>query len=138
MTDDADPLIYVFDESERKSSGAYFWDSLREELPAWRDLEYEWIASSTFGDQVIRTQNSPIHDGPAIYMHGPDVAGPRSPDTNWIENILFLGNSESEWLERVRRFGDEYAVAPASIDDCIDNGDEYRAIYRLLNPGLKW
>jgi hypothetical protein len=78
-----DPYVRIFDLSERKKSGAYFWDSLRDELLGWKELEYEWIGTSTFGDQIILTHNSPLHDGPAIYMHGPDVAGPQSASALW-------------------------------------------------------
>ena len=134
-----DPLVCIFDASDRPTEGAYFWDSLRDEIPAWKDLKYEWVASSRFGDQVIVTRNSPLHPGrPAVYMHGPDVAGPNSQDPNWIDNILYLGPSLEEWLARVGRFGDEYSVAPGSIDDLLSDPEEYRSIYRQLNPGLGW
>ena len=133
-----DPLVHIFKETERRSEGAYFWDSLRDEVPAWKDLQYEWIASSRFGDQIILTSNSPIHDGPALYMHGPDVAGPDSADANWIDNILYLGSSVEEWLARIERFGDEHSVAPGSIDQSVHEPEEYRRIYRDLNPGLPW
>jgi hypothetical protein len=131
------PLIFVFDKSDRQTEGAYFWDSLRE-IPAWKELKYEWIARSRFGDQVIFTTNSPIHSGPAVYMHGPDVAGPDSADSNWIDNILYLGPLVEEWLARVERFGDEYSVAPGTIDESVSYPEEYRKIYRELNPGLRW
>lgn len=134
----ADPFIRIFDASERRTEGAYFWDSLRD-LPAWKELRYEWIASSLFGDQVIFTKNSPIHRGrPAVYVHGPDVAGPNSKDPNWIENILYLGPSIEDWLARVELFGDEYSVVPGSIDETLCNPEVYRRIYRELNPGLPW
>ena len=134
-----DPLVYVFDKSERKTWGAYFWDGIGDALPAWKGLEYEWIASSCFGDQVILTGNSPLHDGPAIYLSGPDVAGPRSSNPNWTDNILYLGSSIEEWLARLERFGDEHSVAPGSIDERLrERSTEYRAIYRQLNPGLPW
>lgn len=132
-----EPLIEVFEKSDRRTEGAYFWDSLRE-LPAWKSLKYEWIGSSRFGDQVIFTTNSPVHSGPAVYMHGPDVAGPDSADPNWIDNILYLGPSVEDWLARVKRFGDEYSVVPGSIDELVGNPQEYRRIYRELNPGLRW
>jgi hypothetical protein len=133
------PFIHIFAASERPAEGAYFWDQLRDELPAWRDLQYEWIGRSCFGDQVIFTKNSPIHPGgPAVYMHGPDVAGPHSDDPNWIDNILYLGPSVEEWLARVERFGDEHSVCPGAIDDSLGDPEEYRNIYRELNPGLPW
>ena len=133
-----EPYIEVFAESERKTTGAYFWDWLREEVPAWSELAYVWLAKSTFGDQVILTRNSPVHCGPAIYMHGPDVGGPQSDNPHWLDNILFLGSSIEEWLARVNRFGDEYSVVPGAIDELVDDPDEYRRIYRELNPGLPW
>lgn len=71
-------------------------------------------------------------------MHGPDVAGPRSPFALWLDNILYLGPSVDEWLARVQRFGDEYSIVPGEIDDFVDEPDEYRKIYRELNPGLPW
>lgn len=133
-----DHYVRIFDPSERRNSGAYFWDSLRRELPGWSELEYEWIATSTFGDQIILTNNSPLHLGPAIYMHGPDVGGPRSSSALWLDNILYLGSSVDQWLARVQRFGDEYSIVPGEIDDFVDDSDEYRRIYRELNPGLPW
>src|SRR4029079_1113312 len=95
---DYEPLIQVFERSEWKSHGAYFWDSLREGLPAWANLEYQWIGISTFWDQVVVTRNSPIHSGTAVYIHGPDISGPNSSNPNWIDNILYLGASVEEWL----------------------------------------
>lgn len=133
-----DRLVEIFKPADRKTSGAYFWDDLREEVPEWKDLEYEWIASSSFGDQIIVTKNSPLHTGTAVYMHGPDVAGPESANPAWIENILYLGSSEEVWKARVAKYGDEHSVTPGSIDESLQNPDEYRAIYRKLNPGLKW
>jgi hypothetical protein len=55
-----------------------------------------------------------------------------------LDNILYLGSSVDEWLARVRRFGDEYSIVPGAIDDLVDEPDEYRKIYRELNPGLTW
>jgi hypothetical protein len=133
-----DPHVRIFAESERRTNGAYFWDCLRDELPAWNDLTYEWIASSSFGDQIILTNNSPIHLGPAIYMHGPDVGGPISENPNWPSSILYLGATVDEWLARIARFGDEYSVVPGCIDEFVDDSDAYRKIYRELNPGLTW
>jgi hypothetical protein len=135
---DSEPLVRIFSPTERKTSGAYFWDSLREELPAWKDLEYEWIASSSFGDQIILTHNSPLHAGVAIYMHGPDVSGPASSNPNWLDNILYLGPSIQNWMDRLERFGDEYSVIPGDLEELLEASDEYRAIYRKLNPGLRW
>jgi len=134
----SEPLIFVFDEDKHRTAGAYFWDRLRDELPAWANLEYEWIASSCFGDQIILTNNSPIHAGPAIYMHGPDVGGPNSNNLNWPEYILHLGSSVKEWIARLERFGDEYSVCPGVIDDELDSPNTYCEIYRQLNPGLEW
>jgi len=133
-----EPLVRIFAASDWKTSGAYFWDWLRDELPAWSHMEYEWIASSVYGDQIILTKNSPIHKGPAIYMHGPDVPGPRSADPNWLDNILYLGCSVEEWLARIRTFGDEYAVENGSIGDRLANPGEYLNAIRELNPGLQW
>jgi hypothetical protein len=107
-------------------------------LPAWANLEYQWIARSVFGDQIILTQNSPIHDGSVVYMHGPDVAGPQSGNPNWLDNILVLGFSVDEWLARIEKFGDEFSVTPGSIDELLEAPEEYRGIYRELNPGLPW
>jgi hypothetical protein len=132
------PIVRIFTPSERTKGGAYLWDSLRDELPGWKVLEYEWIGTSRFGDQIILTHNSPLHRGPAIYLHGPDVAGPKSSDENWLDNILYLGSSVEEWLARITRFGDEYSVVPGSIDELIDDSNQYRKIYRELNPGLTW
>lgn len=141
MTEEAetsDKLVSVFEDSDRKTSGAGFWDSLREDMPAWRNMEYEWIGVSAFLDQIIVTRSSPIHTGSAVYMQGPDVAGPRSENPDWPENVLYLGPSVDEWLARIRRFGDEYSVAPGAIDESLADPEEYRAIYRELNPGLQW
>jgi hypothetical protein len=134
----APQLIRIFDPSERRSEGAHFWDSLRGEVVAWKDLEYDWIASSCFGDQVIQTDNSPIHKGHAIYIHGPDIAGPTSDNPDWLDNILYLGSSTFDWLARIARFGDEYAIAPGLIDERVIDSAMYRQIYRDLNPGLPW
>jgi len=130
--------VDIFAESERRTSGAYFWDSLRDEFPAWTDLRYQWIATSSFGDQIILTTNSPIHSGPALYMNGPDVSGAVSDDPNWPDCILYLGSTIDEWLARVARFGDEWSVVPGLIDESLDDPDAYRRIYRELNPGLQW
>jgi hypothetical protein len=56
----------------------------------------------------------------------------------WPDNLIYLGSSIDEWLARIERFGDEYAVVPGSIDELLENPDEYRKIYRDLNPGLTW
>lgn len=138
MTPAEEPALEIFKPEDRKTSGAYFWESLREEVPAWKELEYEWIASSMYGDQIIITRNSPLHPGTAIYMHGPDVAGPKSENPAWIENILYLGPSEEEWQARIKKFGGEHSIGPGSIDQLGAAADEYRAIYRKLNPGLSW
>ena len=138
-TDDSkEPLVRIFARSDRKTTDAYFWDRLRDDVPAWKDLKYEWIASSTFGDQIILTHNSPIHDGSAVYMLGPDISGPDSTNPYWPDNLIYLGPSVDEWSARMERFGDEFSVAPGSIDDMVDDADEYRRIYRELNPGLAW
>jgi hypothetical protein len=134
----SEPLIKVFDDADRRTTGAYFWDWLRDGLPAWKDLEYEWIASSCFGDQIILTHDSPIHAGSAVYMHGPDVGGPDSNNPNWPDNVLYLGSSVKEWIGRLKRFGDEYSVIPGDIDNLLDEPEVYREIYRRLNPGLPW
>jgi hypothetical protein len=131
-------LVRIFPKKDWRTSVAYFWDSLREERPAWANLEYQWIARSTYGDQVIIAQQSPIHEGIAIYIHGPDIAGPKSSDANWIDNILFLGSTFGEWMTRIEEFGDEYSICPGSIGELVDAPDEYRRIYRNLNPGLQW
>ena len=130
--------VDIFAESERRTSGAYFWDSLRDEFPAWKDLEYEWIASSSFGDQIILTNNSPLHAGPAIHMNGLDVSGPVSANPNWPGGILYLGSTIDEWLARLARFGDEWSVVPGLIDESLYDTDAYRRIYRELKPGLHW
>jgi hypothetical protein len=130
--------LEIFSVTDIRRSGAYFWDDLIENLPAWRNLKYQWIASSSFGDQIMVTENSPLHSGTALYMHGPDVAGPQSEDPNWIENILYLGPSINEWLARVKKFGGEYSIGPGAIHQLGAAADEYRAIYRQLNPGLQW
>jgi hypothetical protein len=134
----AEPLVHVFDQRDRKTTGAYFWDSLRDELSAWNNLKYEWIGSTSFGDQIIVTNNSPIHEGSAVYMHGPDVGGPKTNNPNWPDNILYLAPSVEEWIVRLERYGDEYSVIPGAIDELLESPDEYRTIYRHLNPGLPW
>lgn len=131
-------LVELYDKKNWKTSGAYFWDDLKKNSPAWKDLKYQWIGSSVYGDQIILTENSPLHEGPAIYAHGPDVAGPKSDKAGWIENILYYGNSVEEWHARVRKYGDEYSLGPGAIKTDVKNPEEYRAIYRKLNPGLTW
>ena len=121
--DDTDQLVRVFPASERKATGAYFWDWLRDDLPAWKGLEYQWIGSSVFGDQIIVTSNSPIHSGTAVYLHGPDIHGPKSNVENWPENMIYLGASVETWLNRIKQFGDEHSIAPP-LDDSINNADE--------------
>ena len=138
-TDEDDPLLEIFPRDEWRTSGAYFWDDYVENLPAWRDLRYTWIARSRFGDQIIITENSPLHSGTALYMHGPDVAGPIHNNPAWIENIIYLGPSVEAWLARIEQFGDEHSICPGSIDDIlVEKANEYRTIYRELNPGLRW
>ena len=131
-------LVSIFEASSRRTSGADCWDALREELAAWSALEYDWIAVSAFGDQIIHTRSSPLHAGSAVYMLGPDVSGPSSENPNWPENLLYLAPSVEEWLARVHRYGDEYSVAPGSIAESLADPEAYRAIYRALNPGLQW
>lgn len=131
-------LIRIFDTEDRKTEDAYFWDWLRDGDNAWQKLKYKWIASSCFGDQVIVTESSPIHDGTAVYLLGPDITGPESDNPNWPDNMVYLGASVHEWLARVNEFGDEHSIAPGDLDQRIDCGDEYRKIYRELNPGLPW
>lgn len=122
-----------------RTDGAYFWDDYIEHVPEWRELRYTWIASSQFGDQIIVTENSPLHSGAALYMHGPDVSGPIHEHPAWIENIIYLGPSIEAWLARVKRFGDEHSICPGDIDDELGPAAaEFRAIYRELNPGLPW
>jgi hypothetical protein len=133
-----EPLVRIFDHADRKRAEAYLWDWLKRDVPAWADLKYEWIASSMFGDQIILTNNSPLHKGSAVYMLGPDIAGPDGNNPDWPDNLLYLGPSIEEWRARMKRFGDEYSVVPGSIDDMLDNPDEYRKVYRALNPGLQW
>jgi hypothetical protein len=141
MSDDMnenEKLVSIFEPSSRVTSGADHWDSLREEMAAWRNLEYEWIAVSAFMDQIIHTRSSPIHAGSAVYMLGPDVSGPTSENPDWPENLLYLAPSVEEWLARVQQYGDEYSVAPGSIAESLADPEEYCAIYRALNPGLPW
>ena len=133
----SDPLVYVFEKKDWKTSDAYFWDWLRED-PAWSDLKYQWIATSQYGDQIIVTDNSPIHEGRAVYIHGPDISGPRSSHPDWLDSILYLGSSIEEWRALMEKYGDEYSVIPGSIDELLENPDEYRELYRKLNPGLNW
>jgi len=115
-TSDSDhTLVRVFDKSERSNTDASFWEWLREDVPAWKNVKYEWIASSQFGDQIVLTHNSPIHDGPAVYMLGPDVAGPASDNPDWPENLIYLGPSVDEWLARIEQFGDEFSITPGSL-----------------------
>ena len=134
----SDPLVHIFKKKDWKTSDAYFWDWLREDNAAWSDLKYEWIAKSEYGDQIIITQKSPILKGSAVYMHGPDVSGPDSPNPDWPDSVLYLGSSVEEWRVRMETYGDEYSVIPGSIDELLENPDEYRELYRKLNPGLNW
>ena len=133
-----DDLIRIFDTNEQKTEGANFWDWLRDDDAVWQRLKYKWIASSCFGDQVIVTETSPIHDGTAVYLLGPDITGPESDTPNWPDNLIYLGSSVDDWLTRVSQFGDEHSIAPGDLDQRIDRADEYRKIYRELNPGLPW
>jgi hypothetical protein len=73
-----------------------------------------------------------------VYILGPDIAGPKSPNPDWPDNLIYLGATVDQWLARIERFGDEFSVVPGSIDEMIDKPDEYRKIYRELNPGLQW
>ena len=138
-TEYQDPNLEIFPPQLRRTSGAYFWDGLIEYALAWRELRYVWIAKSQFGDQIILTDNSPLHAGTALYMHGPDVAGPICENPAWLENIIYLGPSVEAWLERVKHFQGEHSICPGSIDEELGpTAAEYRAIYRELNPGLLW
>jgi len=131
-------LVELFEKKNWKNSGAYFWDDLKRQSPPWKDLQYQWIGSSTYGDQIILTENSPLHEGPAIYVHGPDIAGPKSDKKGWHESILYLGNSVEEWHARIRKYGDEHSIGPGGIEREVKSPEEYRAIYRKLNPGISW
>ena len=132
-------IVKLLSRDEWQSKGAYFWDSLIAEVPEWRELEYVSIANSLYGDQVIMTTNSPIHDGVAIYIHGPDISGPINDTPGWIENIIYAGPSYENWLARVKKYGDEHSIAPGGIErELGDRAEEYCKIYRKLNPGLKW
>ena len=132
-------LLQLIPREEWRSDGAYFWDSLIEESPEWNHVEYSWIANSCYGDQAILTKSSPLHEGPAIYIHGPDIHGPVNEVHGWIENIIYLASSYEVWMERVEMYGDEHAIGPGGIDrELGERADEYRKIYRKLNPGLRW
>jgi hypothetical protein len=85
------------------------------------------------------TENSPLHEGLAIYIHGPDMAGPINDVNGWIENILYVGSDYDVWIDRVEKYGDEHSIGPGGIDrDLGALAEEYRNIYRALNPGLQW
>lgn len=71
-------------------------------------------------------------------MFGPDLMGPNSKDRNWPDNLLYLGASFQEWLDRIERFGDEYAVVCGCFDNMSDSCRAFREIYKNLNPGLRW
>jgi hypothetical protein len=131
--------LQLYPIAKRKKSGSQYWDWLIESSKEWSSLEYTLIASSRFGDDIIITHNSPLHPGQAIYMHGPDVAGPRSPNKAWPESVLYLGSSIESWLDRVELYGDEHAIGPGGIDSELKKrASIYKAIYRQLNPGLEW
>ena len=131
-------LLELLPVTRRQTTGATYWERLRDDTPGWSQLEYEWIATSCFGDQIVVSNNSPIHDGTAVYLLGPDVGGPKSENPKWPVNLIYLGGSEEEWLGRVRKYGDEYSIAPGSIEDDVSESEEYRRIYNALNPGLQW
>ena len=131
-------LIDLYERAAWKDSGAHHWDRLAVEVPVWRSLTYRWIASSHYGDQIILTTTSPLHGGSAIYLHGPNIAGPRSEVNGWLDTIVYLGSSVDAWHARIARYGDEYAIAPALIDRVVDQPERYKATYRLMNPGLVW
>jgi hypothetical protein len=131
-------LFELLPTSQRKTTDATYWEWLRDDVPGWSELEYEWIATSCFGDQIVVVNNSPIHKGTAIYLLGPDVGGPNSNNPQWPENLIYLGTSQDEWLARVRKYGDEYSIAPGSIEDDVAEPNEYRRVYNALNPGLQW
>ena len=134
-----DKLLIPIDRAGWKSDGAYLWDAVIHDVKGWGHMKYRWIASSIYGDQIIMTESSPLHPGVAIYLHGPDVAGPRSGNQFWIENILYLGSSYDEWRRRIGEYGDEHSIAPGGIDrELGDRAGEYKSIYRNLNPGLEW
>ena len=125
--------------NEWRPDGAYFWDSLIEQVPEWNHVQYSWIATSCYGDEVILTKNSPLYEGIAIYIHGPDISGPVNDIQAWIQNIIYLGSSYEEWMDRVETYGDEHSIGPGGIDNDLGvKADEYREIYRKLNPGLTW
>ena len=131
-------LLNLYERAAWKDSGAHHWDRLIVEVPVWRSLTYRWIASSHYGDQIILTTTSPLHGGSAIYLHGPNIAGPRSEVDGWLDTIIYLGSSVDAWHARIARYGDEYAIAPALIDRVVDQPERYKATYRLMNPGLVW
>ena len=131
-------LLNLYERAAWKDSGAHHWDRLAVEVPVWRSLTYRWIARSHYGDQIILTTTSPLHGGSAIYLHGPNIAGPRSKVDGWLDTIVYLGSSVDAWHARIARYGDEYAIAPALIDRVVDQPERYKATYRIMNPGLRW
>ena len=131
-------LVNRFEPDTWKDHGAHHWDRVRAEVPAWRALTYQWIAGTHLGDQIILTTTSPLHAGAAIYLHGPNAAGPRTDVDGWLDTIIYLGSSVAAWHARIDRYGDEYAIAPALIDRLVAQPERLKATYRILNPGLPW
>jgi hypothetical protein len=133
-------LLQLFRPELFKCSESYHWDEFVSSNNYWQGFKYVWIGVSSYGDHIVDTQSG-VPDGIpyGILMMGPDVAGPRSPCGQWPECMLYLGNSIDSWLIRVKEYGDEYSIAPGSINDALGSrSEQYKQIYRKMNPGLQW
>ena len=104
--------------------------------PTWSDTKFVLIGGSHFGDEVLVTQGDPISSSGAIYISG-SGAGGRQSIKEWPESMLRLSINAKDWIDRLKKYGDEFAVALGSLDDALgDKAAEYRSLILQLNPGL--
>jgi hypothetical protein len=154
--------IYCPNDWENQTESSDFKEISRH-YKAWSGVDCVCVGSSCYGDTVLVTKTDPVSHAGGIYLLGPDVAGPEGND-NWPAGLLRLELSTFAWVNRLRDFGDEFAVSPGGIEEAIaeklntqeeslrpiserdsqgegnssKRAEQYRDVLRSLNPGLSW
>ena len=131
------PNIKLFNSSDWKDHDAYLWDSMIHEYPKWQDVKYIQVGVSSFWDQLAYCSWTPIHNEGGLYVLGPDISGPEN-NQDWPDNLLYFGSDIKEWLNRLDKYGDEYAIIPGDIEEELNDPTSYTNWYRKLNPGIIW
>ena len=129
-------FITLYRLCDRKESGAHFWDS------SFRDLnitpvKYLWIGSSSYGDQIITTDDKIFGKNGGVFTCGSDTAGPEN-NKYQPEYVLYHGPSVNDYLNTLDKYGDDFSVGPGAIDRDCAQAAEYKKLYRTLNPGIAW